>query len=36
LIDTAGIRKRGKIEHGVEQYSVLRSFKPSSAPTWRC
>ncbi len=27
LIDTAGIRKRGKIEHGVEQYSVLRSFK---------
>lgn len=28
LIDTAGIRRRGKIEHGVEQYSVLRSFKP--------
>ena len=27
LIDTAGIRKRGKIEHGVEQFSVLRSFK---------
>jgi GTP-binding protein len=27
LIDTAGIRKRGSIEHGVEQYSVLRSFK---------
>ncbi len=27
LIDTAGIRRRGKIEHGVEQYSVLRSFK---------
>ncbi|MBI4733065.1 MAG: ribosome biogenesis GTPase Der [Chloroflexi bacterium] len=27
LIDTAGIRKRGKIERGVEQYSVLRSFK---------
>ena len=27
LIDTAGIRKRGKIVHGVEQYSVLRSFK---------
>lgn len=27
LIDTAGIRKRGKIEQGVEQYSVLRSFK---------
>ena len=27
LIDTAGIRKRGKIEHGVEQYSVLRAFK---------
>ena len=26
LIDTAGIRRRGKIEHGVEQYSVLRSF----------
>ena len=27
LIDTAGIRRRGKIEHGVEKYSVLRSFK---------
>jgi len=27
LIDTAGIRRRGKIEHGVEQYSVLRSLK---------
>jgi GTP-binding protein len=26
LIDTAGIRKRGKIEPGVEKYSVLRSF----------
>ncbi len=26
LIDTAGIRKRGKIEPGVEQYSVLRSM----------
>lgn len=27
LIDTAGIRRRGKIEHGVEQYSVLRSLR---------
>ena len=27
LIDTAGIRRRGKIEHGVEQYSVIRAFK---------
>jgi GTPase len=27
LIDTAGIRKRGRIEPGVEKYSVLRSFK---------
>jgi GTPase len=27
LIDTAGIRRRGRIEHGIEQYSVLRSFK---------
>lgn len=25
LIDTAGIRKRGKIGHGVEQYSVARA-----------
>ncbi len=27
LIDTAGIRRRGKIEVGVEKYSVLRAFK---------
>jgi len=27
LIDTAGIRKRGAIEPGVEKYSVLRSFQ---------
>ncbi len=24
LIDTAGIRRRGRIEQGVEKYSVLR------------
>jgi len=27
LIDTAGMRRRGRIEPGVEQFSVLRSFK---------
>jgi GTP-binding protein len=26
LIDTAGIRRRGKVERGVEQYSVLRAI----------
>jgi len=26
LIDTAGIRRRGRIEPGVEQFSVLRAF----------
>ncbi|MBN1230272.1 MAG: ribosome biogenesis GTPase Der [Anaerolineales bacterium] len=30
LIDTAGIRKRGKIEPGVEKYSVLRSMRAIS------
>ena len=27
LIDTAGIRRRGSIERGIEQYSVLRTIK---------
>ena len=27
LIDTAGIRRRGKVERGVEKYSVLRSMQ---------
>ena len=27
LIDTAGIRKRGRIQRGVEKYSVLRALK---------
>jgi GTPase len=27
LIDTAGIRRRGKVDRGVETYSVLRAFK---------
>ena len=27
LIDTAGIRRRGKIESGVERYSVIRALK---------
>lgn len=27
LIDTAGIRKRGSIARGIEQYSVIRAFR---------
>jgi GTP-binding protein len=27
LIDTAGIRRRGKINRGVEQYSIIRTFR---------
>ena len=27
LIDTAGIRRRGKVERGIEKYSVLRSLR---------
>lgn len=27
LIDTAGIRRRGKIVHGIEQYSVIRALR---------
>ena len=27
LIDTAGIRRRGKIEQGIEKYSILRAVR---------
>jgi GTP-binding protein len=27
LIDTAGVRRRGRIERGIEQYSVMRSIR---------
>jgi GTP-binding protein len=27
LIDTAGVRRRGKVKAGVEQYSVVRTFR---------
>lgn len=27
LIDTAGVRRRGKIERGIERYSVMRSLR---------
>src|SRR5262249_25285978 len=27
IVDTAGIRKRGKIEPGVEKYSVMRTMR---------
>jgi len=30
LIDTAGIRRRGKVEQGIEKYSVLRSMRAIS------
>jgi GTP-binding protein len=30
LIDTAGIRRRGRIEQGIEKYSVLRAMKAIS------
>jgi GTP-binding protein len=30
LIDTAGIRRRGRIERGIEKYSVLRAIKAMS------
>jgi GTP-binding protein len=30
LIDTAGIRRRGRIEQGIEKYSVLRALKAIS------
>ncbi len=30
LIDTAGIRKRGRIDRGIEQYSVIRSMRAIS------
>jgi GTP-binding protein len=30
LIDTAGIRRRGRIDRGIEQYSVIRSMRAIS------
>lgn len=36
LIDTAGIRRRGRIERGVEKYSVIRSLRAIERATLRC
>jgi GTP-binding protein len=37
LIDTAGIRRRGRVEQGIEQYSVSCAVcAPSTAPMSRC
>ncbi len=33
--DTAGLRKRGKVESGVERYSVLRSWRCRAQPCMR-
>ncbi|MFR3272632.1 MAG: GTPase [Slackia sp.] len=34
IVDTAGLRKRTKIDEDVEYYSFVRAMRASTAPTW--
>lgn len=36
LIDTAGLRRKGKVFEAIEKFSVVKPCKPSSLPMWCC
>ena len=33
LVDTAGLRKKGKVFEAIEKFSVVKTFRPSRTPT---
>jgi GTP-binding protein len=36
LIDTAGLRRKGKVFEAIEKFSVVKTCRPSPTPTWCC
>jgi GTP-binding protein len=36
LIDTAGLRRKGKVFEAIEKFSVVKTCRPSSRPTSCC
>ena len=34
FIDTAGMRRKGKIDEPIEKYSIIRSLRALTAATW--
>jgi GTPase len=36
LIDTAGLRRKGKVFEAIEKFSVIKPCKPLPSPTWCC
>jgi GTP-binding protein len=36
LIDTAGLRRKGKVFEAIEKFSVVKTLQAIESPTWCC